>query len=113
VTAPGFRLRLILNGNNSPRNNPIDRKCDIIKPMKKQSTGRSLHFSRDVETGACVDRRVFSVAELADGSDERQFWLTKTPLERLQAIEQMRRILYGYDPTSERLCRILTVAELE
>jgi hypothetical protein len=32
-------------------------------------------------------------------------------MERLEALEQMRQILYGYDPATTRLQRVLTVAE--
>jgi hypothetical protein len=56
-------------------------------------------------------KKIFSVATGFDQSDEKEFWIRKTPLERLEAIELMRQILYNYDPTSERLQRFFTVAE--
>ena len=56
-------------------------------------------------------KKTFSVVTGFDQGDEKEFWLRKSPLERLEAIELMRQILYGYDPTSERFQRILTVAE--
>lgn len=56
-------------------------------------------------------KKTFSVATGFDQSNEKEFWLRKSPLERLEAIELMRQILYDYDPTSERLQRILTIAE--
>ena len=43
--------------------------------------------------------------------EEKHYWLTKTPHERLQAVETMRQVVYGYDPTSARLQRIFEVAE--
>jgi hypothetical protein len=52
-----------------------------------------------------------SVSQNLDQSDDREFWQGKTPQERLDAVELMRQILYGYDPTSERLQRIFAVAE--
>ncbi len=54
-------------------------------------------------------KKIFSVATGFDQSDEKEFWIRKTPLERLEAIELMRQILYNYDPTSERLQRFFTV----
>jgi len=45
-----------------------------------------------------LDKTVFSLGSLADPPDEKQYWLSKTPYERLEAIEIMRRIIYGYDP---------------
>ena len=62
---------------------------------------------------AKLDKTAFSVASLADASDEKQYWLTKSPYERLRALELMRQIIYGYDPSTERLQRFLEVAERE
>ena len=65
----------------------------------------------DVLHQARLDRTVFSVASLTDESDEKQYWLTKSPYERLRALELMRQIIYGYDPSTERLQRFFEVAE--
>lgn len=59
-----------------------------------------------------IDQTAFSVGSLFDESDEKAYWLSKTPHERLEAIEFMRQILYGYDPSSTRLQRVLTITEL-
>jgi len=59
-----------------------------------------------------MDRTALSVAELHDESDEKAFWLSKTPAERLAAMELMRQIVYGYEyETAPRLQRVFTVAE--
>ena len=60
---------------------------------------------------AKLDKTAFSVASLTDESDEKQYWLTKSPCERLRALELMRQIIYGYDPATERLQRVFEVAE--
>ena len=52
-----------------------------------------------------VRRYVFKVTSLFDRSDDKEYWLPKTPEERLEAVEIMRQIIYGYDPTTERLRR--------
>ncbi|HEY0780898.1 MAG TPA: hypothetical protein VGE98_00470 [Thermoanaerobaculia bacterium] len=57
-----------------------------------------------------LDRGAFSVRPLYAESDEKAYWAGKTPEERLEALEQMRQILYGYDPASTRLQRVLTTA---
>ncbi|OHB85161.1 MAG: hypothetical protein A2V98_25590 [Planctomycetes bacterium RBG_16_64_12] len=59
-----------------------------------------------------MDKTAFSVASLADESDERAFWAAKTPQERLAALEFLRVVSYGYDPLAARLQRLLTVAQL-
>jgi hypothetical protein len=58
-----------------------------------------------------VDRSIVSVGDAFAESDERAFWLTKTPLERLEAVELYREIAFGYDPFTARLQRILESAE--
>lgn len=66
----------------------------------------------DLVENAHVDRSALSVSGLHEGSDEKDYWLSKTPEERLQALELMRQILYGYDPSTARLQRVLTVTQL-
>ena len=45
-----------------------------------------------------LDRSAFQVGSLSGLSDEKAYWLSKTPYERFKAVEQMRQILYSYDP---------------
>ena len=58
-----------------------------------------------------IDKRAFSVGSIRDEPDEKRFWLSKTPNERLAAIEIMRQIVYGYDPSTTRLQRVLEIAQ--
>jgi hypothetical protein len=60
-----------------------------------------------------VDKTAFSVASLFDESDETTYWQSKTPYERLQAVELMRQVIYGYQPASVRFQRLFEVAELK
>ena len=59
-----------------------------------------------------MDKTAFSVASLHDEPDEKAYWLSKTPHERLEALELMRQVIYGYTPSSARLQRVLEFAEL-
>ena len=59
-----------------------------------------------------MDKSVLSVTSLFDESDEKAYWLSKTPHERLEAVELMRQINYGYNPITSRLQRVLEVAQL-
>ncbi|MBN1975046.1 MAG: hypothetical protein JW787_15500 [Sedimentisphaerales bacterium] len=56
-----------------------------------------------------IDRSAFSVGSIFDKSEEKSFWLSKSPAERLEAVELMRQIIYGYDPSTERLQRVFEV----
>jgi hypothetical protein len=57
-----------------------------------------------------VRRDVFKVTSLFDRSDDKEYWLSKTPEERLEAVEIMRRIVYG-DEAAKRLQRVLEIAQ--
>jgi hypothetical protein len=58
-----------------------------------------------------LDRSAFSVSSFQEAErEDRLYWASKTPEERLAALEQMRQIVYGYDPTATRLQRVLVVA---
>jgi hypothetical protein len=59
-----------------------------------------------------VRRDAFSVGSLSDQSDEKAYWLSKTPRERMEAVELMRQIIYGYDPSVTRLQRVLEIVQL-
>ena len=54
-----------------------------------------------------MDKRAFSVVSLDDEPDEKEYWLSKTPQERLAALELLRQIMYGYDPVTARIERVI------
>jgi hypothetical protein len=58
-----------------------------------------------------MDKTVITVSTLTDPSDEIAYWHSKTPQERIQALELMRQIIYGYSPADTRLQRVLEVVE--
>jgi len=58
-----------------------------------------------------IQRNAFAVASVFDESDEKSYWLSKTPYERLEAVELMRQIIYGYDPSATRLQRVLEITQ--
>jgi len=60
-----------------------------------------------------MDKTVFSAGPLGEEPDDRAYWLSKTPQERLAAVEFLRQVMFGYDPTTERLQRIIEFAPLE
>jgi hypothetical protein len=60
-----------------------------------------------------LDRSALRIASLQEGSDERAYWWSRTPGERLLALETARQIIHGYDPAATRLERILEIAQLE
>jgi len=57
-----------------------------------------------------MDRTSVSIRALSDDSDTKAFWLSRTPEERLEQVEYLRRVNYGRQATA-RLQRVLEVVE--
>lgn len=58
-----------------------------------------------------IDRSAISCGNIHEESDEKAYWLSRTPEERLEALELYRQIAYGYDLNTLRLQRVLEIAE--
>lgn len=59
-----------------------------------------------------LDKTVLTVSSSDEPSDEKAFWLSRTPYECLRAVETYRRLNYGYHQSSGRLQRVLEIARL-
>jgi len=59
-----------------------------------------------------LNKKAFSVDSLANPQNDKEYWLSKTPNERLEFVEYLRQINYGYDPTTSRLQRFFEVTKL-
>ncbi|QLQ07564.1 MAG: hypothetical protein HZY76_17115 [Anaerolineae bacterium] len=57
-----------------------------------------------------IDRQVFLVSTEFDDEERKNYWLSRTPYERLRHVEVLRRINYG-DQATGRLQRVLELAE--
>jgi hypothetical protein len=59
-----------------------------------------------------IDRTAFSVVSSFEEADkqDKEYWHSRTPYERLQYMELLRRINYG-SVVATRLQRVLEVAE--
>lgn len=60
-----------------------------------------------------LDKTAFSVvsADEHDPLETTRYWLSKSTAERWAAIEFLRQVAYGYDPTTTRLQRVLTITQ--
>ena len=59
-----------------------------------------------------LNKDIIKVTSLDDIEEEKRYWLSKDPLERIEAVEINRRMVYGRDRTASRLQRFLEIAEL-
>ncbi|MFA4916644.1 MAG: hypothetical protein WC560_08245 [Syntrophales bacterium] len=59
-----------------------------------------------------LSKKIVKVTSLNDIEEEKRYWMSKSPLERIEAIEINRRMIYGQDRVTSRLQRFLETAEL-
>ncbi|MEK6766384.1 MAG: hypothetical protein AABY49_09210 [Planctomycetota bacterium] len=59
-----------------------------------------------------LDKTALTISSLQDETEELNYWLSKSPSERMEAIEINRKMVYGKDRTSSRLQRFLEISEL-
>jgi hypothetical protein len=59
-----------------------------------------------------LDKTRLTISSLDEFIEEKQYWLSRSKADRLNAIEINRRLIYGTDRTAARLQRILETAEL-
>ena len=63
---------------------------------------------------ARVDRTGFAVTTLREAEEaDLAYWRSRSPEERLAALELSRQIAYGYDPTARGLSRFFEVVEFK
>ena len=59
-----------------------------------------------------LNKEIVNVTSLDDIEEEKRYWMSKSPLERIEAIEINRRMIYGQDRVTSRLQRFFKIAEL-
>ena len=59
-----------------------------------------------------IKRNVFEIVDLKD-ADDSDYWRDRSPVERVEAIEFMRKVMFGNDRVSQRLQRVFAVVELK
>jgi hypothetical protein len=59
-----------------------------------------------------MNKKLFQITSVRDGND-RDYWKQKSYAERLEALELLRRIIFGYDPSTARLQRTITITQLK
>ena len=59
-----------------------------------------------------MDKRTLEITSIHD-KDGHNYWAKKSYLERLEALEELRRIIFDYDASAERLQRTFTITQLK
>jgi hypothetical protein len=58
-----------------------------------------------------IDKSIVSVSRLTDIPDDKTYWLSKTPYERMQAVDTLRRLNYGERQSTARLQRVFEITQ--
>ncbi|RKY24375.1 MAG: hypothetical protein DRP83_07810 [Planctomycetota bacterium] len=66
-----------------------------------------------IKMACTLDKNAFSIGSLHGESDEKSFWKSQSPAQRLEALELMRQINYGYASTTARLQRFFEITKLK
>jgi hypothetical protein len=59
-----------------------------------------------------MDKKTLEVTSVHK-SDDRNYWMKKPYFKRIEALERLRRIIFGYDASAERLQRTFTITQLK
>ena len=59
-----------------------------------------------------IQKNIIEVVDLHE-ADDTACWLNRNVAERIEAIEFMRKVMFGHDRVSERLQRVLEIADLK
>jgi hypothetical protein len=59
-----------------------------------------------------LNKKIVMVTSIDDIEEEKRYWMSKSPLERIEAVEINRRMIYGQDRVTSRLQRFFETAEL-
>ena len=59
-----------------------------------------------------LNKKIVNVTSRDDIEEEKKYWFSKSPIERIEAIEINRRMIYGQDRVTSRLQRFFETAEL-
>jgi len=60
-----------------------------------------------------LDKTKLSVSNLFDNSDEKEYWLSRTPQERLLHTERLRRICYGKEATKQMDKKVFEIVQVD
>ena len=59
-----------------------------------------------------INRNIFEVVDLRE-ADDKADWINRSAVERIEAIEFMRKVMFGHDRVSARLQRVLEITDLK
>ena len=74
--------------------------------------GKTIWRIDDLDKIPRLNKKIVHITSLDDIEEEKKYWFSKSPLERIEAIEINRRMIYGQDRVTSRLQRFFETSEL-
>ena len=90
----------------------LTEKNSLYKNGRKPVSDRVGRHREYIMNQIKLDKKIFEICDLKDKKSDLNYWLSRTPEERIAAIELMREINYGYNPATDRLQRFFEITEL-
>jgi len=59
-----------------------------------------------------MDKKTLKITSMHD-DNLHDYWMKKSYLERIEALEQLRKIVFDYDPSTTRLQRTFAITQLK
>jgi hypothetical protein len=84
-----------------------DRAADLCRYGKKEIW--RIDYMEELPS---LNKKIVNITSLDDIEEEKKYWFSKSPIERIEAIEINRRMIYGQDRVTSRLQRFFETAEL-
>jgi hypothetical protein len=88
-----------------------NRAADLSEPCDVMA-GIAIWRNDDMDKLPSLNKKFVNVTSLDDIEEEKKYWFSKSPLERIEAIEINRRMIYGQDRVTSRLQRFFETSEL-
>jgi hypothetical protein len=60
-----------------------------------------------------LDKTAFSIRRITDPSDDKAYWLSRSPEERMRAMMIYCQLNYGPDFSTQRMQRVLEVVNVK
>jgi hypothetical protein len=85
----------------------------VVKLASVVEVGYNMHRVVAEMIEERLDKTVFSFTTFDQAeADDVNYWLSKSPAERIEALEYLRRWVYGDDQVDARLQRVFTIVKL-
>lgn len=60
-----------------------------------------------------IEPSQFSIHDLHEDGNDLAYWLTRSPQERIHALEYMRHMVHGVDQANDRIQRFFEIVDLK